>query len=108
MSKQDPTCNNKGYIFSSTLEELQQLARFTPVHNKNPYIKQWQKNPNSIRFCENEIKRGKISEKSQKSPIIAYFRTIRSKCTLNPVNVHKASYGNNRSGAVVSYEKGGC
>jgi hypothetical protein len=58
MNKQEPLSKGKGYTVCSTLEELQQLTRFTPVNNKKPYIKQWQNNPNSISFCENEIKLG--------------------------------------------------
>ena len=58
MNKQDNTSNGKGYITCSSLEELQQLTRFTPVNNKKPYIKQWQNNPKNISFCENEIKAG--------------------------------------------------
>jgi hypothetical protein len=58
MNKQDQTSNGKGYINCSSLEELRQLTRFTPVNNKKPYIKQWQNNPKSISFCEKEIKAG--------------------------------------------------
>ncbi len=56
MNNQDNTSNGKGYIACSSLEELQQLTRFTPVNGKKPYIKQWQNNPKTISFCENEIK----------------------------------------------------
>jgi hypothetical protein len=37
MNKQDKTSNCKGYIACSSLEELQKLARFTPVNGKKPY-----------------------------------------------------------------------
>ncbi len=61
MNNQDQTSNCKGYIACSSLEELQQLTRFTPVNGKKPYIKQWQNNPKTISFCENEIKQGKAT-----------------------------------------------
>ncbi len=58
MNNQDQTSNCKGYIACSSLEELQLLAIFTPVNGKKPYLKQWQNNPKTISFCENEIKQG--------------------------------------------------
>ncbi len=58
MNNQDQTSNCKGYITCSSLEELKKLTRFTPVNGKKPYIKQWQSNPKTISFCENEIKQG--------------------------------------------------
>ena len=58
MNNQDQTSNCKGYIACSSLEELQLLAIFTPVNGKKPYLKQWQSNPKTISFCENEIKQG--------------------------------------------------
>jgi hypothetical protein len=61
MNKQDKTSNCQGYINGSTLEELKQLTRFTPVNNKKPYLKQWQNNPKNINFCEQEIKAGKAN-----------------------------------------------
>ncbi len=42
----------------NTIDQLKQQVRFTPVTDKRPYLKQWQNNPKTLAYCENEIKNG--------------------------------------------------